>query len=278
MSGKPIFVPLTKEEKMRLGVSNSNTIGGVWYPPMNAILTKTIPVRKPPSMAMMAVVNAKLPESYDPRGEGYLDPPFNQANCGSCWAVAASTCMNDVYKKLTKVNAKISPTTFLSCLTRNNDQCCGGLSEEAVYMAQKGVCGGCANYNWCNNLEGCSGSGEGHFTAECEELNRYIPECSNRNPKFKTTDLQTIEDTTLVKQAIMTYGSVIAGYVVYQDFMLSCAGGSEPGWSITNNIYINGSHNDAAIQEAYDGYVECPPPGVSGSQPSQCFSGRHTLS
>jgi C1A family cysteine protease len=117
-----------------------------------------------------------LPEYFNWMENEHISRPFNQGLCGSCWAVAAATCLSDVFvvSKKTETNPKLSTTYILSCLPQG--QCNGGDPSEAVKdITENGVASSeCMNYDWCYN-SGCGGDPTKHF--EAENVNKYIPQC-----------------------------------------------------------------------------------------------------
>ena len=116
-----------------------------------------------------------LPEYFNWMNNEHISRPFNQGLCGSCWAVAAATCLSDVFVVSKKIdtNPKLSPTYILSCLPQG--QCNGGDPSEAVKdMTENGIASSeCMNYDWCYN-SGCGGDPLKHF--EAENVNKYIPQ------------------------------------------------------------------------------------------------------
>jgi hypothetical protein len=107
--------------------------------------------------------------------------PFDQGLCGSCWAVAAATCMSDVFviSKKVKENPKISPTYFLSCLPQA--QCNGGDPSQALNdMVNQGIATDeCLDYSWCAKTA-CGGDPTKHF--EERSANTYVPRCACAKP------------------------------------------------------------------------------------------------
>jgi len=113
--------------------------------------------------------------------------PYNQGLCGSCWAIAAATCLSDVFvvSKKSPVNPQLSPTYLLSCLPQL--QCDGGDPSLAVSdMTTKGIgASSCLDYNWCSST-GCGGDPLKHF--DSGNVNQYVPSCScSVAPKDTTT-------------------------------------------------------------------------------------------
>lgn len=118
-----------------------------------------------------------LPAYFNWMDNEQISRPFNQGLCGSCWAVAAATCLSDVFvvSKKTPVNPNLSPTYLLSCAPQG--QCDGGDPSQAVSdLSTKGITtSSCLNYNWCWNT-GCGGDPTKHF--DDHNVNQYIPPCS----------------------------------------------------------------------------------------------------
>jgi C1A family cysteine protease len=111
--------------------------------------------------------------------------PFNQGLCGSCWAVAAATCLSDVFVVSKKVpsNPQLSPTYMLSCLPQS--QCDGGDPALASNdLVNKGIStSSCLDYSWCKNT-GCSGDPTKHF--DSGNINQYIPPCQCKSAPQST--------------------------------------------------------------------------------------------
>lgn len=141
-----------------------------------------------------------LPVYFNWMDNPNITRPFNQGMCGSCWAVAAATCLSDVFvvSKKTDVNPNLSPTYLLSCAPQS--QCDGGDPSLAVNdITKDGICSSdCLDYSWCWNT-GCSGDPLKHF--EERNVNQYIPPCScssaikshiNDAPKYHASDSMAI--------------------------------------------------------------------------------------
>ena len=122
-------------------------------------------------------LSVKLPLYFNWMDNLQISRPFNQGLCGSCWAIAAATCLSDVFfvSKKTQTNPNLSPTYLLSCYPQS--QCDGGDPSEAVStMTQKGiVSSSCVDYTWCSST-GCGGDPTKHF--EANNVNQYIPPCA----------------------------------------------------------------------------------------------------
>ncbi|KAH3744776.1 Cathepsin Z [Pelomyxa schiedti] len=122
---------------------------------------------------------AAAPESYDLRnvdGISYVGPIRSQMvpiYCGSCWAFAATSCINDrlkLYRKNAFTDVMLSPQALLNC--GNAGDCDGGSSllafkymyevgipDEscAPYQAAKFVCDPISQCRFCNDWDqGCT--------------------------------------------------------------------------------------------------------------------------
>jgi C1A family cysteine protease len=172
---------------------------------------------------------ASLPVYFNWMDNPAITRPFNQGMCGSCWAVAAATCLSDVFlvSKKTDANPNLSPTYLLSCAPQS--QCDGGDPSLAVHdMTKDGICSSdCLDYSWCWST-GCSGDPLKHF--EGKNVNRYIPPCScsstikshiSEAPKYHASESMAIcvppdlsEFTTTERQYIRSYLGGLYGNTV----------------------------------------------------------------
>lgn len=110
-----------------------------------------------------------------------ITKPFNQGLCGSCWAVAAATCLSDVFvvSKKVKSNPEISTSYILSCHPQG--QCDGGDPSVVVDdLENNGVSTDtCMDYSWCTK-SACGGDATRHFDER--SANTMIPACRCNKP------------------------------------------------------------------------------------------------
>jgi cathepsin B len=155
--------------------------------------------------------------SFDARKKWPLFPqkPFNQGNCGSCWAAATVSTMN--WRFFTQYNMikNLSVQQIISC-DSSDMGCNGGTPSNAMkYIASNGL---------------------------VSELN-YPYTASDSSCKISNTDRSYIQANTIVdestpksvadiKREISTGGPIVMVLIVYQDFM-----------SYSSGIYVRKSSN-----------------------------------
>lgn len=149
-----------------------------------------------------------------------------------CWAVSFSTTMSDCLVASGAVTWRpgISPTFCMACYPQG--RCKGGFPAKlAEDIEQNGVADQtCMDYSWCANNSGCSGKPSEHLSAN---VVAQVPECGcmvNTDKYFyhidRGTDMISITDDLPqdkyfedLKSHIMTYGPVIGGYAVLNNFL-----------------------------------------------------------
>lgn len=194
-----------------------------------------------------------------------LSEVYNQGMCGSCWAVAAATCLSDVFAINNQiVNPKLSPTYLLSCFPQS--RCDGGDPSQAIEDIKKNGIGttDCINENWCASFTGCGGNLSIDF--DPKTVNSLVPTCkkscekryfagdyrlicvqpdltdfsvserdlileyfSKVDPSVRNLDYKQIQ--TLIKYHIHTKGPVIAGFHIFNNFF-------RDDFAETNQIYV----------------------------------------
>ncbi len=197
--------------------------------------------------------NSKLPLYFSWMDHEHITRPQTQGMCGSCWAIAVSTCLSDVFVVEKKIpNPQLSASYMLSCMPQ--DQCNGGDPIIALRDIQKkGIKPqSCINDTWNQLL------------LSPDDLNKLIPPCQCKEtiPSFfpsefkvicippslkevsstegtilqsylshlygsdkNTIDVSSIpyEDVqTMIKHHIYTYGPVVAGFHVFKNFLHLC--------------------------------------------------------
>ena len=174
-------------------------------------------------------------------GKTDLSSVFTQYNCGCCWVVAATQAINDciVCNKLLqlKKNPNIHPTNLLTCLkSKKNAKCKGGNSLDALqYVEKKGIQLKDFNYDWCSKNKKCSKPSPPAPPVPMFVLNENVPK---KCPKAKSIKfyVQNIKQFIVplkeqknkkklqncierVKEHILNNGPVVAGYMVYANFL-----------------------------------------------------------
>ena len=128
--------------KAELNPTDVRPLLGVFLDPETKLFTKervSIPARN--------VTPIKdLPENFDLRNEyPYCNSLFeirDQANCGSCWAVASVETMSDRHCIISKGVQKpiLSSTVVITCCSLCGKGCNGGLPYEAfIYWVAAGI-------------------------------------------------------------------------------------------------------------------------------------------
>jgi len=129
----------------------------------------------------------------------FMSPIYNQAKCGSCWAVSVAQAFSDRWAIANKTsNPKFSPTYLLSCTMKYQREspdfedyfpnktdwlpmqgCNGGMPADAVDFINKvGISlDNCWNYDWCLTSSCYTSSSRGAGA----DINNLIPSCKEYN-------------------------------------------------------------------------------------------------
>jgi C1A family cysteine protease len=189
----------------------------------------------------------------DVNGKNWVTPIKDQGNCGSCYAFAAIAAMETVYniqKNDSTIDIDLSEQFLISCgmgFPWINQGCCGGFtSETLMFLKTQGV-----------PLESCFPYGavdaNGRDIDDClfQKPSNEPISCSNRCSDWKSQlvkvdSYQTLYSKKSIKNAISTYGPVIAGFVVYDDFIDYSSGIYEhnSGQKAGNHLVIIIGYND----------------------------------
>lgn len=172
-----------------------------------------------------------------------MHPVQNQHMCGSCWAMALSSCVSDchVVAGIVTWMPRIAPTYLMANIPTHmgNSRCDGGnpaLTARAL-ETMKVSDTTCIDYSWCtNDGEVCtSASAANHFkSALGAKLNKNIPQgsaCYFQGERYlyqvdKGTEAIFIDDAlsaddfqSLIKRHIVEFGPPLAGYAVLSNFI-----------------------------------------------------------
>lgn len=173
--------------------------------------------------------------------------PVNQGMCGSCFAIAISTCISDNFifnpSNSLDYNPSISPMYILSCLKDNrvNNGCSGGNPSGVIdLIIDSGISTNCCQdyYKMCTNFPACDGPGNKHFDQN-QDISGMIPECGYcvSNPEIYHIKNKIISyDIPSIKKHLMKYGTAIGGFIVFNNFMHDDDHGK---FLKTNGIFIN---------------------------------------
>jgi C1A family cysteine protease len=290
----PIAVPISESDKQKFRSSKDFKKGQKEYthiviPPNRAIITfnkdvKKFKTIKPGKFKSSGVALPDNWTNFDPKVSkyaSYISKPQNQQKCGSCFAFATATAINDVFifgKKL-NFNPDISPLSILSCVKDKtcNLQCDGGDPLGVLdWIQNKGITTNyCMNYtDSCNSMPSCYQPVKKAFDEAKKEktfktANKpiEIPDCGccGNSPKFSYYINQPIliSSTTgenikgdkdavqIIKEHLFAYGAAVSGYIVYSNFAKDKSNGK---FEKTAGIYIE-SENYCPETVTVDGKV-----------------------
>ncbi len=151
-----------------------------------------------------------LPEYFDwtdYHGQNYMTLVRNQAACGGCWAfstIAALEGNANVFYNDPSLDLDMSEQDLISCYMGDG---CDGANEEEI------------EYGFSNYLRNT-----GVATESCFRFTATNDFCSNKCVDWQDDAWKILgyRDVTLsmdaIKQAIMDYGPVAVGMIVYEDF------------------------------------------------------------
>jgi hypothetical protein len=162
--------------------------------------------------------------------------PIDQGTCGSCWAVAASTCLSDVFVATKRVtNPNLSPGYILSCYPQQ--QCEGGNPFIAIHdMELHGArSSDCIPSTLPIQPCKCHKEGPSYYPEatkaicippdlstyskdEAEIIQSYLNSLYGTDT---TLDLSKVSNSTIqqiIKHHMYTNGPVVAGFHVFKNF------------------------------------------------------------
>ena len=180
-----------------------------------------------------------LPENYDLRDiYSYCDSLFeirDQANCGSCWAVASVETMSDRHCIISKGVQKpiLSASVVISCCGLCGKGCAGGLPYEAfIYWSGPGIPTGgdygdtdtCVPYFLpkCNHHLNDTGLPDCPKTASAPKCNQTCQDGYDKEfeeDKYYGKEYYTVKGEEEIKTEIYERGSIEASFLVYEDFV-----------------------------------------------------------
>lgn len=184
---------------------------------------------------------AKYKSLTDAQILSFINPVFNQGQCGSCWAVSSTMMLSDRFAIQSKSRyIPMDINNVLACTKGQSQGCGGGFMQEAgQYFASDGTTAACFPYN------------PGMQTAP--SCNQVQQQCGDKE-KFYAVRGSVREfrgDIDQIQSDIMNNGPIVAGYMVDKSFMeykggvfvqpqnLNTVGGHAVvivGWGYDNNL------------------------------------------
>eukprot|EP00347_Sterkiella_histriomuscorum_P009809 403339807 len=157
-------------------------------------------------------LGASLPTAYNTKTAFPSCPHtiLDQANCGSCWAHAAVTMLQNRFciKSGGSINMQFSRQDMVSC-DLGNAACNGGyLSSSVQYLQTEGVVS-----EQCLAYASADGNSVPRCNYRCDDKSLEYKKYGCKYNSMKI--LTTYED---IKEEIYTNGPVMVGFVVYDDF------------------------------------------------------------
>jgi C1A family cysteine protease len=267
-----VSVLSAREKKMRLGLKEDEDLAAI--------------VGETSELAPIATVEgaALILDWRNVEGISYVSPIKNQGACGSCWAFAVTAALESQAMMGTSgTQVDLSEQILVSCSGAGS--CSGGYSTTASnYIRDVGLpLESCFKYTATNNS--CSNA--------CSNWQAYTYKVIGWH---RATTMPYPERVQDIKNALYTYGPVVASFFVYNDFfyyrsgVYSYTSGSYAGahavlivgYDDTNQAFIvknswgtgwgeagyfmiaysevGGTSNFAYSTVAYDGFGDTPPP------------------
>lgn len=238
--------------------SSNKQIGVHIFPPRNAdISVRTKPIHRNIINLLTSSISVKdVPTNFSWLDSKYdIMKPIDQGECGSCWAVSATTVLSDRYAIKNNIpNPLLSSAVTLSCASQapSNILCeLGGHPYDAgVFFENKGtktetcwpysIIGvessqcltsfpdGCC-YNCCDSDKTMKNYWDTYTAVKGTTKNLYALNSDN------TVDINAT--TLLIQNEIMTNGPVVGSYLCYDSFQNWWKNGAQ-------GVYINNPGKD----------------------------------
>lgn len=174
-----------------------------------------------------------------------ITKPPSQYKCGSCWAISVVNCINDAFAVCGLVNYNPKLSTTYALVKYPQGQCKGGSPLKLLKDIQSSGISTkkCINYEWCSKNALCNGSSSNHWNADVNDLIPTDVECDDyfyikdiKRLVSKGSDVLKVQES--IKYHILTYGPVVAGFLVFKNF----EDGSFTKNKDTKGIYFEGSN------------------------------------
>ncbi|KAH7814882.1 putative cathepsin B4 cysteine protease [Monocercomonoides exilis] len=159
-----------------------------------------------PHMPYVQPLSLSEPTEFDAREQwpGKILPVRDQASCGSCWAHSVAEAMGDAQNIAGCPRGAMSVQDLVSC-DKTDSACNGGDMKKAQeYLVKTGITTeACVKY--------VSGSGRvPACPSKCDNGSQII--------RYKLQSWKSVEPSEIM-QALMEYGPLSCGFMVYSDFM-----------------------------------------------------------
>ena len=176
------------------------------------------------------ILTGDPPTSWDWRdidGKDFTTPIRDQAVCGSCYAFAPIGALEALYNIINEdpnIDIDLSEQFIVSCsygYPYMNMGCCGGNPWYTItFLLINGVpLESCFSYQavdpWGRDALDCPFGPPSNKPIKCSER---CAEWQNQVIKIGPDSFNLINDINSIKIAISTYGPVVAGFKVYEDF------------------------------------------------------------
>lgn len=153
---------------------------------------------------------SKYKDLSDAQIRSFLNPVFNQGQCGSCWAVSSTMMLSDRHAIASrKPYIKMDINNVLACAESAGDNGCGGgfMQNAGHYFESEGTTADCYPYNGTMTVgPACS-----QIQQQCGKKQKFYAQ------KGSVREFQG--DIDEIQTDIMNNGPVVAGYQVDRSFM-----------------------------------------------------------
>jgi cathepsin L len=141
-----------------------------------------------------------VPDSFDWRDQGHVTSVKDQGQCGSCYAFAATGCLESIISREYQVDVDLSEQEIVDCTYGQHRGCNGGTSPNTFGYMQKVGQTTESSYPY-EAVEGtCRADGKPHVA--------------------RVSDFWDIEpDEEAIKQAVAQYGPIPVGINANEDFV-----------------------------------------------------------